>query len=608
MGLFSFGKKEKVRTKEEKQEKVILNKRRYDRYIVNHSKVLDISKNGIRIKKETPEEIKTEFIEVKIDDTFYKGKVIQDKTDYFSIELLEELTDKNLIKKSIPKLDEPKEEKKETFIDFSLCSKNDEIRAIINLLAELEDQNTTSNKLITYITQVPQLEEEILELANSVEEKVAVEIKNLNTAIARLGFNKIKKIVRDVVNRKISIKDSSLINFEYFEAYNILKTVFFKEVAPLFSFNDVKNEGRTLLSTETAVFSFFTNTLSKMKDYYTNPLRLYNSYSRYIEKELTGIDFIELGKQYFVDYLGFFKYLYDGYILAHQSLNPEYDLGDIKLTLSNRKLRFSYVCYLSFLATIGIIQRDRKAGYILLNRLSRFGMETGKTIEFINSIINASNNGLSNMGLRRSIRTFSIPTYSINLKKIFPENLHFDYLTDTFSKVSYTKRAALRHEDRGFISYLLGFLLNAQGSTFLKDSFCIIPCKNIDDEELSVNLFEGFDTIIFKDIDLLKKELLDDFKKIWLEFEGNIIATYSTYSFLDFDFPDMYSLLRPYVIDFPSYFNTSGAYGFLKEKLKEETNEIFEGFNFNVNVIDEHQNKSLDFLRKEIVKTLSLFR
>ncbi len=608
MGFFSLGKKDNKQKELKKEEIITLNRRKFDRYIIKNGDIIDISKKGAKIRKKDLRDIDQEFLQLKIDSQSINCKVVQDKKDFFSVEFLDDFEKVEFIKNNIHKLEFSHLEKKIKDIDFDICSKNDTLRAVINLLAELEDPNTTSEKMILYIRQIPDLEQEILEVANSVEEKVMVEIKDLPTAIARLGFNRLKKIVRDVVNKKISISENSLSFFEYFEAFNIFKTIFFKETAPLFSFRDVKNEGRTLLSTETAIFSYFTNQKLNVKKFYKNSLRLYSGYSRVLERELFGIDVLDLGRRYFVDYLGFFKYLYDGYILAHLFLNPFLDLDDLKLSLSQRKLRFAYVAYLTFVTTIGVLQRDRKYMYISLNRLSRSGMDTGKVLEYINSVVSTGNNALSNMGLRRSLKPASIPTYSISLKKLFPENIYFSYLIERLSLIKRSKRCALRHEDRSFAGYMLGVILNSQEADLKDQSFCVIPCKNLDDEEIDINMFEGFDVVIFKDIDLLPEHLLKDFYKIWEEFEGIVISTFSTYSFLDFNKPALYSFINPYIVDLPSYFNDSCSYDLMKDLVKDDIKQFFDDISFRDDKFLDYENKSLDFVVGDVIKTSDLFR
>ncbi|NPA51722.1 MAG: HDOD domain-containing protein [Aquificae bacterium] len=608
MGFFSIGKKDKKKKDvSNKTEQIRLNSRRYDRYLVKDKELIDISKSGARLKKESSSEIKKDFFQITINNKKINARVVQDRKDEFSIEFLDSFEDFDFIKNNVYLLTQGDSQQVLENIDFDTCSKNDTLRAVINLLAELEDPNTTSEKMITYIRQIPDLEIEILDLANSVEEKAVVEIKDLCTAIARLGFNKLKKIVRDVVNRKISLDENSLSFFEYFEAFNIFKTIFFKETAPLFSFKDIKNEGRTLLSTETAILSYFTNQNLEIKRFYKNPKRIYHGFSRVIETELMGIDLLHLGKSYFVDYLGFFKYLYDGYILAHIFLNPYLDLGNLKVTLSQRKLRFAYVAYLTFISTIGVIQRDRRYMYISLNRLSRFGMEIGKALEYINSIVSAGNNALSNMGLRRSIKTASIPSYKSSLKDRFPKNIYFSYLLEKLQLVNSTKRVSFRHEDRWFVSFLIDMFLNAQDLDFKNKSFCIVPCKNIDNEGLDANLFEGFDIVIFKDVDLLPSSLYRDFTKIWREFEGFVFSTYSTDSFLDFKNPDLYKLINPYIVDIPSFFNKSQSYEFLKTLLLEELDGFFEDVPFQKEKMETYKNHSFRYILSDIVKTSYLF-
>lgn len=54
--------------------------------------------------------------------------------------------------------------------------------------------------------------------------------------------------------------------------------------------------------------------------------------------------------------------------------------------------------------------------------------------------------------------------------------------------------------------------------------------------------------------------LINAFIKLWNSFEGKIIATFSSLSFLDFDNKKLYLLLKNSIVDFPSYFSNREIY------------------------------------------------
>ena len=200
-------------------------------------------------------------------------------------------------------------------------------------------------------------------------------------------------------------------------------------------------------------------------------------------------------------------------------------------------------------------------------------------------IVENANDALYHMGLRRSLRMFSYPSRSIRAQRLFPvrDNVYFKYLVEKVASAK--RRLVLRHEDRTFAGYILDVILNAEEFEFRNKAFCVVPCENLCDSEIAAEDFSTFDIIVFRNIDLLEKELLSDFEKIWKNFEGIVICTYSTYSFLDWENPELYRILREYVVDIPSFLYETKSYNFMTEKIKEDLEEVLGKDSFDKSLI-----------------------
>jgi len=587
--FLSFGgkKSEKKQVERETKERP-LNKRAFDRYTVEGlGTINNISKGGCELRKENYEEVKSEFLEVQVGEEKVKAIVVEDRTSCVHLKFVEEFKNKELLKKHVKRLKEYEEPEGKLKIDFqSFEEGSSELKVIINLLSEINNPNTTTEGLTNYIEKIPKVKEAVLRVANSVESAAKEKITSLTTAIARIGFERLKEVVRNTIVRELSFENKDLPNLEHFEGYSVLKSTFLTEILPYTTFRDTGSEARLLFTSETTPFSFFTKLSKDFKSYYTSVNRIYSPYSRYLERLHFGTDFLKLGKEFIVEYSDLFKYLYDGYILAHLYLYPFLSLpSDLKISLSKRKLDFSYISYLTFLVVLAIIGKDRKSAYILLGRLKRLGMSTNKAMEFLSTVVDNANDALYHMGLRRNLRMFSYPSRSIRAQRIFPvrDNIYFKYLVERGASAK--NRLALRHEDRTFTGYILDIILNAEEFDFRNKAFCIVPCENLSDSEIDPEDFSSFDIIVFRNIDLLQKELIKDFKKIWKNFEGTVICTYSTYSFLDWENPELHKIIRKYVVDIPSFLYETKSYEFMIERTKNELEELLGRDSFDKSLI-----------------------
>ncbi len=593
MGLFGFGKNNKKEKDLKKEKKVpFLSKRGYDRYHVQNlyisgfGRVVDISKNGAAVAKEEIDEIKKETIDIKLKNIKLKATLMRETLKEAGVKFEDEIEAKEIIESHLQKPFKynfkPKKElsKEDIESDESL----EKIKAVINLMLELDDPNTTVEKFKTHIETLPKLESRIIKKANSVESASKTEIKNITTAITRIGFEEIKKIVYEYINSKISLSNKNFTEFENYEFYNILKSSIFKKLAPLFSFRDLRSEGRSLLTTDTIGIELLIEKSGEddFKNIYKSPKELYSYYTRIYERKFYGVDILELNKDYFINKLGLFKYLYDGYILAHILHHPYYELNDdFCITLSSRKIRFSYITYLTMLALEYILSNDKKSGVIFINRLKRFGMDSSKAVSFLNEIIFEANEILENIGIKNRIRNVNYPTITLGIEKNFGKELHISSFIEKMDLVSNKdiNRVAFRYEDEFYAMYLIDLALNSFEFSFNDMPFCIIPTKNLEDEDLKMDMFNGFDILIFKDIEKLPKHLFEDFLKLWRDFEGKIFVTYSVYSMIDFNQKVLHQNFKNYIVDIPSYFDNDYIY---KSMLKVACSGINKEFGLNI--------------------------
>ncbi len=587
MGLFGFGKNKKNNEEKdvvENKKETKLSKRNYDRYHVQNlyipgfGEVLDISKAGAAIKKVDVDEIKKESIDIELENVEVKAKIRRQTLKEVGVNFEDEINTEEIIEKHIKK---PKKYmfKKSSYvskIDFDEDDTLEKIKAVINLMLELDDPNSSVEKFRPHIEALPALREKILKKANTVESAAKSKIENITSAITRIGFEETKKIVYDYINAQISLSNENFTNFEHYEFYNILKSSIFKKLAPLFSFRDIRSEGRSLLTTDIIGIELLINMAPKgFKNIYKSPKELYSYISRVYEEKIFGVNFLEVNKEYFVNRLGLFKYLYDGYILAHLSRHPHLELNNhFGITLSSRKLRFSYIAYLTILALEFILSKDKRSGIVFLNRLKRFGFDSSKAISFLNETIFEANEILEKLEVENKIRPVSYPNIALGIEKSFGKELHISAFIEKMDYVSKNNinRVAFRYEDSLCAMKFIDAAINSLEFNFYDMPFCVVPSQNLKDDDLKLETFNGFDLVIFKDIEKLHNSLMTDFLKLWKDFEGKIFVTYSAYSMIDFKREELHSLFKDYIIEAPSCFDHQYIYKTMLEAACKELN------------------------------------
>lgn len=601
----SFSPKDK---KEDASINIRLNRRNHNRYIVKEfaaggiGTITEISRGGLKIKKINSEEIMDSQLSVSILNNEVKADIVWQNKKYTGLRFADEFDVVQLIKALTKKINEQEIKPKRIVQDNAIApfAKKDVLSSCINLMAELEntvadlpqlkicveeisdickepddhDKNITKEKeKIEEIkepesVEPPDLSELLIYAANTALAGTESKITDVEFAIARLGVDSVKKISTDFLRKKISTIEISLSNFNNYESYNILKTVIFKHLTLFFGYKDERGEGRLLLSLETKGIDILMGLSSEdsknLKDYYICSPRVYSEISRIYEKNNFGRDLLSINKFYFENRMGMFKDLYAGYILAHLILNPSYTFSNnIKLVLSQRNLIFSFLMYLTVIATQFILDKDRESGVVLVNLLRRAGMDQNKIMDFLSDSLSEANNVLKDLGLSGTIRSGSLPQSSFKIEGYLQRNIHCKYLINSFKDFSVMKsikRMALRYEDEAYTHFILGKVMTADDIGLNSKVYSVIPCKNISEHELYVEDFSYFDLVIFKDIDRLPVSLLKAFVKLWNGFEGKIIVTFNNLSFLDFDNKDLYLLLKNHIVDFPSYFSNREIY------------------------------------------------
>ncbi len=581
MALFGFRKKKNEETTKEQIEHKALNKRCCDRYWVSDmftsvGEASDVAKDSIAVPiKENPYRY-GDSLEIEICQKRYKVDVIRVASNKVAFKLDTPL-DEEIVKEHLKKIKED-EFKTDGALELENVVHDEDIetnKAIIHLMLELDDPNTNIEKFKSNIEALPKLKDEIMKRANAIEKARAGRVEDVGTAISRLGFSDVKKIVYDFINDEVNLSSQSLPQFENFEAYHLFLTGFFKKIAPLFGFKDIKNEGQSLLNMLIINAEIISKQNPKLASMYISPKELFALEMRLLERKNVGMDFIETGKQYFVQTLEVFKYIYDGFVLGYLMLYPQYPLT-FSVTLSERKLRFAYLCYLSILALKHLFSSDKYSGYLLYNRLSRMGLDMLETKKFIDELIEQTNTQLHSIGVTKPIRHKEIPSSQYLLSSIMGSGIYVDYVSKSFSLFDKkVDRLSLRYEDEMYSHDILEKILNMEEYSLKQLPFCVIPCDKLEDDDLYLDQFKAFDILVFKNIDKLPEHLFKDFQKIWNDFEGKCIATYQASSMLDFEDTKLYNLLQPFVVDFPSYYQSPTIYVKMLSYTTQKINRFF---------------------------------
>ena len=582
MGLFGF-KRKKDEKKAKTKEFIRLNRRLNPRYITQSLKsslgeVIDISKDSFLAACELKEIEVGERVEFEIGDRKLEGEVVRTAPSKVAVKLLDHF-EMELIKNHLAEV-ERVDFKKSSKISIGRIVLEDNLeknRALINIMLEVDDPNTNIERFKDSIELLDELKEKILSRANSIEIAGVSRVDNVASAITRLGFEDVRKIVYDYIIYESNLDMDSLEAFEDYDIYNMIINRIFKRLAPLFNFNDIKNEGFSLLSVTSVGAVLLEKECWSLLPFYSSAKRLFSLEMRLFEKKECGYDLYEIGREYFVKKMGFFDYLFDGSILAQFMITPHYKNDRVKITLSQRKLRYAYVAYLTVLAASFLMSKDKTSGFRLYHRLRRLGFSSDDVKKWLDELVVDMNRRLTEIGHKKRLLQLEIPSAMENVDRYLGKSASAGFFKSVFSKFEEdAERLVVRCEDTMYGSFVLDKLLNSEFSSLNSLSFCVIPCENLEDEDLQLSLFEGFDLVVFKDIHALKKDIQKDFGKIWRDFEGKIICTISNEAFMEYENPDMFDMLNPFMVDFPSYFKNPALHQNMTATVCESVNSFFE--------------------------------
>lgn len=566
MGLFGFGKKKEEQQLPQKQkEQHILNRRAWIRYNVTNIEtklgtVIDIAKRSISIVTSGKYEV-GEKVEVDLDDICIAGEIVAISKNRLVVALEEEVPQR-VIKKYLAKLDTCACTQRSSF-DFELLKNDENVKinkAIVHLMLEIEDPNTTIEQLENDILAIPKLEETILKRANSIEKARAARITSVRDAIARLGFEEIKLMVYDYINYDLNLSNTTLEKFRNFDVYNLLINALFKRLAPLFGFNDVKAEGQSLMGMSYVGAMYLAQQSPKLQQHYSDVDALFSYEMRLLEYCELGQDLFALNRYYFLDILNVFTYLYDGIVLAYMTHQPHYK-PTFTVTLSQRKLKFSYIAYLTILAMRYILGHDKHSGYVVFNRLKRFGYDLPSAKDFLNSIVDEVNGRLQDIGADSYIRHCQIPTIMYSLEEYLGSGTYYEYFRmqiDLLKKGH--KRFVIGYDDEVYTHFVMEKIFNYDEYELHKLPFAVIDCSVLADEDLMLDQFESFDLLLFKNIHSLPKHLEADFFKIYRDFEGILFATFANEAMIDYSSYQLYSLVREDIVQFPDLQRSAISY------------------------------------------------
>lgn len=366
-------------------------------------------------------------------------------------------------------------------------------------------------------------------------------------------------------------------NFENLSQLNLTKVEAFKKIAPLLSFQIRRRAGIVLLLLD--IFSSGASIFYKKDEDYKkilkNSVQFYSYPLRKYEKFMFGEDFLSMNFKFINKRIKTLTDVYDSYKLGHLMLYPHYSIEREAINLSNRNLTRAYIYYITFLMVNNLVYNDKKSGYILYNRLRRFGMSVNEAVDFLNEIVFTVNKSLSNIGIKPYLRSPSPPSYNLDVLKVFPETADFKTLYDRFKEVGRGKenRVVMRTQDLTFSSLLFWYLINDGSLGLSSETFAVIPAKAVQNpDSLLVENLSSFDILYFKGLDDLDPTLYREFYKLWKNFEGVIIGDYSYYSFIDYD-PQkiqLFHIIKEKKIDTPLYTENNKAYEFAVRQVQND--------------------------------------
>ncbi len=470
-----------------------LNRRKDDRYIIDEiplegiGTMVEISKNGLKIKRAPGVNLEDPTVTFALFDREMKANVRWQDRSILGLQSAIPFDDPEFFIPSIKRAKEiiaPPQMKVHLDSAVGQFQKDESLVSMINLLMEVDSPEPDIRKVGQYIDQISSLQEQEKQSETKKEgeggqggedddkgdqEKTikeeliarAIELQGreeageieIGFAITMLGLSKVCEIIQDHINKRFFKSETSLPLFENYETFNILKSVVFKNLCRFFGLLDMQPEGSTLLSLETTGVDLLIKESSGILDtYYKTPSRLYSEFSRMYERTFFGVDPLQINLYYFEKDLNTFGDLFNGYVLAHHTLNPQYfSSEDLKISLNKEGLIFSYLTYLTYLAVQFLLDKDRESGFTLAKRLKGRGMDERKIDQFLENSIGDTKTILRNLKLSGTLSQPLLPDGGISIESYLGKDIRFDYLIQSFRDFSrrQVKRMALRYERRG---------------------------------------------------------------------------------------------------------------------------------------------------------------
>ncbi|MEW6188250.1 MAG: hypothetical protein AB1585_21235 [Thermodesulfobacteriota bacterium] len=588
-----------------------LNRRKENRYFIEEiliegiGNIIEVSKNGLRIRKDPGFSLQAPALTFMIASIEIKGEVRWEDDFFLGLLSTNPLSTPAFLNKRLKRVSEifvPPQLKITPENAILQYQKKEGLITLTNLLLEVESPEPDIRKVADYVEEVSILEEkegdnefsngevdekierrktckeELITRALRLQGREEGEDLDVHFAINFLGLYFVREIVEDHVRKKVFQSKISRPLFEDFETFNILKSVVFKNLCRFFGLPDLQSEGSTLLFLETAGLDILSKESNGiLETFYRSPSRFYSEISRVYEQVFLGVDPLQITQAYMEKNMSAFAELYHGYLLAYHTCNPHYfTSGDLKISLSQKDFVFSSLVYLTFLTIQFLMDKDRESGFMLSRRLKGRGMDERKQDLFLEQVIGDTRSILRNLRVKGGISLPRIPEDSLPVEKLLGKDIRFEYLLQSFRAFSrsHQSRMALRYEDNGYTHFILGKLLNSDSLDLNRKSLCIIPCRNVSQEQWYLKDFDRFELLVFKEIPKLPSGHLGALLRLWDHFQGQIIVTFDVSEFLDQSNAQLLGMLREHIVDFPSYFHNE----VIHEKMIDHTLRYLQPF------------------------------
>ena len=496
---------------------------------------------------------------------------------------------------------------------------HDFIKRVMPIIMELTDENTNVDKIYALIRNMPKLEEDILKIANNAYSNKGIDIKDIKSAIIRLGLSRIRDFTLKAISKEaITEYKDELKELTEIEKILILQTAIFDNICQIACIQRSRFYDLLVLSMIDGlliVIDFLNkNKYNDIKTQILNlvktPSKLYSYISRIFEKDTFEKDMIKLNKEYFEKVFYGFDDFIKSIIIGYNTYAPYYKYSTTnKLQISKQAINLSFTIHLSILCTKFIMQNDEKAGFIMLNRLNRFGIDSIKFSSFLKNIINDANLTIRDLGVSKEISPYIQKiNYIPNIEgenakeqtKIeIPNTLQdfYDIFTQTLTKL---KRVCVRYEDKAYtmlkIENLINFIKETQ-----KGALGVIDLNTF--EIPSYEDISFLDVLVLKDIDNI--EDIGKLKAILDSFEGYIIMTLRNDIDLETINNGLFNIIVEFTIEFPSYMEDDELYADL---IKSTKNLLKKDFGINQEIASEDLRYDLkSIVRKAINNNFNIY-